>query len=80
MKVAIIHDWLVTHAGAEKVLEQLPKIYPAADLFSLVDFIDEDQRGFYFNLNRLDTASFIQKLPFTRKKISQLPSFYAVSY
>lgn len=72
MKVAIIHDWLVTYAGAEKVLEQLLKIYPNADLFSLVDFIDEDQRGFI--LNKQVTTSFIQKLPFARKKYrSYLP-------
>ncbi|NNV08011.1 glycosyltransferase family 4 protein [Geobacillus sp. C56-T2] len=72
MKVAIIHDWLVTYAGAEKVLEQLLKIYPDADLFSLVDFIDEGQRGFI--LNKQVTTSFIQKFPFARKKYrSYLP-------
>ncbi|ARA98323.1 glycosyltransferase family 4 protein [Geobacillus thermodenitrificans] len=72
MKVAIIHDWLVTYAGAEKVLEQLLKIYPDADLFSLVDFMDEGQRGFI--LNKQVTTSFIQKLPFARKKYrSYLP-------
>jgi glycosyltransferase involved in cell wall biosynthesis len=72
VKVAIIHDWLVTYAGAEKVLEQLLKIYPDADLFSLADFIDEDQRGFI--LNKQVTTSFIQKLPFARKKYrSYLP-------
>ncbi|MGP9077372.1 glycosyltransferase family 4 protein [Geobacillus thermodenitrificans subsp. calidus] len=72
MRVAIVHDWLVTYAGAEKVLEQLLKIYPDADLFSLVDFIDKDQRDFI--LNKQVTTSFIQKLPFARKKYrSYLP-------
>lgn len=66
MKIAIIHDWLVNYAGAEKVLEQLLEIYPDADLFSLVDFIDENQRNFI--LNKQVTTSFIQKLPFARKK------------
>ncbi|MEK4383938.1 glycosyltransferase family 4 protein [Aeribacillus sp. FSL K6-2848] len=71
-KVAIIHDWLVTYAGAEKVLEQLLMIYPDADLFSLVDFIDEDKRDFILNKNV--HTSFIQKLPFARKKYrSYLP-------
>ena len=37
MKIAIIHDWLVTNAGAEKVLRNLVEIYPDADIFSLVD-------------------------------------------
>ncbi|PJW16164.1 glycosyltransferase family 4 protein [Geobacillus sp. WSUCF-018B] len=71
-KVALIHDWLVTYAGAEKVLEQLLKIYPDADLFSLVDFISKNQRDFI--LNKQVTTSFIQKLPFARKKYrSYLP-------
>lgn len=66
MKVAIIHDWLVTYAGAEKVLEELINIYPDADLFSLIDFIDEDKRGFI--RNKKVTTTFMQKIPFARKK------------
>lgn len=42
MKIAIVHEWLATHAGNENVLE----CYPQADLFSLVDFLARDQRGF----------------------------------
>src|ERR1700761_9360870 len=38
MEVAIVHDWLVAPGGAEKVLEQIIKCFPDADLFSLVDF------------------------------------------
>ena len=38
MKVAIVCDWLVTYAGAEKVLEQILNVFPDADLFALVDF------------------------------------------
>lgn len=71
-KIAIIHDWLVTYAGAEKVLEQLLMIYPNADLFSLVDFIDEGKRDFILNKNV--NTSFIQKFPFAQKKYrSYLP-------
>jgi len=66
MKVAIIHDWLVTYAGAEKVLEEILKIYPAADLYSLIDFIEDDKRGFI--QNKTVKTSFIQKLPFAKAK------------
>ncbi len=41
-KIAIIHDWLVTYAGAERVLEQMCKVYPDADLFSMVDFYQRE--------------------------------------
>ncbi|GGK34162.1 hypothetical protein GCM10010965_28860 [Caldalkalibacillus thermarum] len=66
MKVAIVHDWLVTYAGAEKVLEQILKIYPDADLFSTVDFLEEGQRDFI--LDRKVQTSFIQRLPFAKTK------------
>ena len=64
MKVAIVHDWLVTYAGAERVLEQMIAIYPDSDIFSLVDFLPEDKKGFL--LNKPINTSFIQKLPFAK--------------
>lgn len=66
MKVAIVHDWLVSIAGAEKVLEQILRALPNADLFSLVDFIPPKKRAFIYN-KRVHT-SFIQKLPLAKKK------------
>ncbi len=71
-KIAIVHDWLVVYAGAEKVLEEIIKIYPEADLFSLVDFIPKEKRSFI--ANKQVTTSFIQKLPWAKKKYrSYLP-------
>lgn len=61
MKVAIVHDWLVTIAGAEKVLAEIINIYPHADLFSIVDFLSDDQRKALSG--KKATTSFIQKLP-----------------
>lgn len=66
MKIAIIHDWLVTYAGAERVLEQIIQLYPEADLYSLIDFLPEDKRDFI--LNKEVKTSFLQRLPFARKK------------
>jgi len=66
VKVAIVHDWLVCYAGAERVLEQMLKVYPDADLFSLVDFIPDGERGFI--LDKSVATSFVQKMPWARKK------------
>lgn len=66
IKIAIIHDWLTTYAGAEKVLEQIINIYPKADLFSVVDFIDNDKRS-WLKGKRAKTT-FIQKMPFSKYK------------
>ena len=66
MRVAIIHDWLVTKAGAEAVLEQLLLIYPGADVYTLVNFLGDEQSKL-LNGSRCFT-SFIQRLPFAQKK------------
>ncbi len=72
MRVAIVHDWLVTYAGAERVLEQMLNVYPDADLFSVVDFIPSGSRGFIHNKPVITT--FIQKLPLAKSKYrSYLP-------
>lgn len=66
MKIAIVHDWLVTYAGAERVLEQMLLVYPQSDIYSIVDFLPENNRQFI--LNKPVNTSFIQKLPFARTK------------
>jgi len=75
LKIAIIHDWLVTDAGAEKVLRAIIDIYPQADVFSLVDFLDEQDRKNVLN-GKFAKTSFIQKLPFAKKHFrNYLPLF-----
>jgi hypothetical protein len=64
VRVAIVHDWLVTYAGAERVLEQIVACFPDADLFSLVDFLDDRT----FLRGKTATTSFIQNLPFARTR------------
>ncbi len=72
MKVAVVCDWLVTYAGAEKVLEQILNIFPEADLFAVVDFLDEDKRDFI--KHKKVTTTFIQNLPKAKTKYrSYLP-------
>lgn len=72
MKAAIVCDWLVTYAGAERVLEQILKIFPEADLFCLVDFVPENERGFLRGKNPKTT--FLQNFPGAKKRYrSYLP-------
>ncbi len=59
-----MHDWLTSFAGAEKVLEQIIGIWPDADLFSVVDFLPDENRGAL--LGKRATTSFIQRLPRAR--------------
>jgi len=69
MKIAVVHEWLDTYAGSERVLEQILALYPQADLYAIVDFIGPKGRAFIGN--RPVTTSFIQKLPFARRKFRQ---------
>jgi glycosyltransferase involved in cell wall biosynthesis len=66
LRVAIVHDWLVTYAGSERVLEQLVGLFPQADVFCLIDFLPAHERGFL--AGRKVTTSFLQRLPLARSK------------
>jgi len=67
MKIAVVHDWFVNPGGAENVLRAILEVYPEADVFSVVDFFNDDQRLKYLS-GKLTTNTFIQKLPFSKSK------------
>ena len=69
MRTAIVYDWLVTYGGAERVLEEVLSLYPAADLYSLVDFLPPSQRSFL--QRRPVQVSFLQHLPWAATKYRQ---------
>ena len=64
-RIGIVHDWLPVYAGAERVLEQMLSVFPESALYSLIDFLPDEQRGFL--QGRDVTTSFIQRLPFARR-------------
>lgn len=66
MRVAIVHEWLVTRAGSEKVVERLLALFPDADLFTLISALPPGQDQF-FRDRRIKT-SFLQKLPGAKKR------------
>lgn len=66
-KTAIAHEWLVNYAGSEKVVESFTNIWNDADVFTLVDFLNDEQRKTILKGKRAHTT-FIQHLPFARKK------------
>ena len=72
MRVAIVHDWLTLKGGAEVCLDEFLRLYPQADLFCVVDFLSQEERGFL--KGHRTTTSFIQKLPWAEKRYrSYLP-------
>jgi len=48
VKVAIVHDWCPTFRGGERVLEQLCRLFPGSDVFTLFDFLDDEVKREHF--------------------------------
>jgi glycosyltransferase involved in cell wall biosynthesis len=72
MKIAIVCDWLVTYAGAERFLQEMLYCFPEADLFAVIDFVAPEDRHFLHN--KPVKTTFIQKLPFAKTRYrSYLP-------
>lgn len=69
-KVAIVHEWLVTRAGSEKVVEQMLEVFPEADLFTLVRFPSTDTPP-HIPANTRVTTSFLQRLPLAKGHFRQ---------
>lgn len=73
MKVAIVHDWIPLLAGAEKVLKELADIYPDADIFTLFDFLSDEERKVFGN--HKITTSYLNRLPKVKKYYRNLLPF-----
>lgn len=72
INVGVVADWLVTYAGAERVIKEFVEIFPHSEIYSVVDFLSDSSR---LNIgNKSTNTTFIQKLPFAKKKYqSYLP-------
>lgn len=60
-KTVIVADWLVTYAGAERVISEMLQVFPKADLFSVIDFLSDESRQHF--LGKHAQTTFIQKFP-----------------
>jgi len=63
-RVAVVHEWMTSYSGSERVVEQILEVFPDADLFLVADFLSDGERVFL--KGRKPTTSFIQRLPFAR--------------
>ncbi|MCB1156100.1 MAG: glycosyltransferase [Leptospiraceae bacterium] len=73
MKVAVVHDWLTGMRGGELVLDSILKIYPEAEIFTLI--YNKGKLNERIENRTIHTA-FTDRLPFKSKKYrSYLPLF-----
>ncbi len=75
--MAVVHDWLTAYAGSEKLLAQILKLFPQAELFTLVDHLPPAERGFL--KGRVIHTSFLQGLPFSAKLFRKLLCLFPVA-
>lgn len=64
LKVAIVHDWLVSLGGAERVVASLLKLFPQADIYTSVY---DPTKVDLFKGRKVHT-SFLQSWPLAKKK------------
>ena len=64
MKVALVQDWLTEFGGAEKVFAELLRMYPDADVYTLVASDEVTEK---LGIKGRVIESFICHLPFARK-------------
>jgi len=71
MKTAIVHDWLVSMGGAEKVLKAISALYPS-QIYTLV----HDPKLF---MDREISTSFLQKIPGSKKLYRNFLPFFPLA-
>jgi glycosyltransferase involved in cell wall biosynthesis len=64
MKLALVHDWLIHLAGAEKALESLVELYQAPIFTLLKDH--KKLKGTFFEKQTIH-STFIERLPFAKR-------------
>jgi glycosyltransferase involved in cell wall biosynthesis len=76
VRVAIVHHWLVTQGGGERVLESLASMFPAADIFTLVADAARIPSGLR---NRSIEQSFLARIPWSKRFHRHLLPLYPLA-
>lgn len=76
-KVALVHDFLVSYGGAERVFEAMAEMYPDAPIYTLL--YDKERMGEHFR-GRDIRVSWLAKLPnFLKKRYRFFLPFFPVA-
>lgn len=75
MKIAVVHDWFPAFRGGERVVSDICKIYPGADVFTLLNFMSETEQHRHFEGIQFHT-SVADRWPLIRKYYKNLFAVY----
>lgn len=70
LRVAVVHDWLTVMGGAEYTLQEILKLYPQSDIYTIVDILPKSERG-WLDSHRIFTSP-LQKFTFLAKRYRQM--------
>ncbi|UCD94198.1 MAG: glycosyltransferase [Candidatus Zixiibacteriota bacterium] len=76
MKTALVHDWLMTLGGAENVFAEIYKLFPGP-IYTLFAREDSIRNSAFRNADI--STSFLQKLPFAKRKYRSYLPFYPLA-
>lgn len=76
LRVAIVHYWFVSYRGGERTVEAMTRIFPNADIFSLL--VDPEKLSPTLR-NRSIRTSFLQKLPGSKRWHRHLLPLYPLA-
>jgi len=72
LKVALVHYWLVTWRGGEKVIKAIMELFPNVDIYTI--FLDEDLKKTYLP-NYTVYPSVLNKIGFSKGIIKRFSLF-----
>ncbi len=75
--IAIVHDWCPSFRGGERVVAEMCKLYPQADVYTLFDFLSDEVKQEFFPGTAFHT-SIANRLPWVRKYYRSL--FFACPF
>jgi len=78
MKKALIHDWFSVYAGAEKCVESFTNIWDDFEIYSLIDFLNDEDRKIILKGKQVHT-SFVQNLPKAKTKYRNYLPFFPLA-
>lgn len=75
LKTAVVHEWLTSYAGSEKVVESLTNIWTDADIFVLFNFLNEEEQKIIVK-NKIPKTSFLQRFSSLKKNYRKFLPFF----
>ena len=66
-KIAIVHDWMITVGGAEKVLKQFMILYPTATVFCMINKLTPQEEQSLLIDDKTKNLSLLNRFPLIKK-------------